>query len=176
MAAINAGPEIDRLIQLLARLPGLGPRSARRAALFLIKKREQIMAPLTAAMQTAFVLLFLWKGARADENVVYGPRFAIYTPVVQMADGAPALDAAAAVRENANAIDALCRLALSTYDTWRTTAADASLRVLVDGEERAVSAGGTFDGRGAMTLLRLGSLCTRVARGEELPFSDRRFA
>jgi recombination protein RecR len=53
MAAINAGPEIDRLIQLLARLPGLGPRSARRAALFLIKKREQIMAPLTAAMQTA---------------------------------------------------------------------------------------------------------------------------
>ena len=54
MAAINAGPEIDRLIQLLARLPGLGPRSARRAALFLIKKREQIMAPLTAAMQTAF--------------------------------------------------------------------------------------------------------------------------
>jgi recombination protein RecR len=54
MAVINAGPEIDRLIQLLARLPGLGPRSARRAALFLIKKREQIMAPLTVAMQTAF--------------------------------------------------------------------------------------------------------------------------
>ena len=53
MPATSAGPEIDRLIQLLARLPGLGPRSARRAALFLIKKREQIMAPLTAAMQTA---------------------------------------------------------------------------------------------------------------------------
>jgi recombination protein RecR len=50
----TAGPEIERLIQLLARLPGLGPRSARRAALFLIKKREQIMAPLTAAMQTAY--------------------------------------------------------------------------------------------------------------------------
>jgi len=48
-----AGPEIERLIQLLARLPGLGPRSARRAALFLIKKREQIMAPLAAAMQEA---------------------------------------------------------------------------------------------------------------------------
>jgi recombination protein RecR len=47
------GPEIERLIQLLARLPGLGPRSARRAALFLIKKREHIMAPLAAAMQTA---------------------------------------------------------------------------------------------------------------------------
>jgi recombination protein RecR len=38
---------------LLARLPGLGPRSARRAALFLVKKREQIMAPLAAALQTA---------------------------------------------------------------------------------------------------------------------------
>jgi recombination protein RecR len=48
-----AGPEIERLIQLLARLPGLGPRSARRAALFLIKKREQIMGPLAGALQTA---------------------------------------------------------------------------------------------------------------------------
>ncbi len=48
-----AGPEIERLIQLLARLPGLGPRSARRAALHLIKKREQLMAPLTSALQTA---------------------------------------------------------------------------------------------------------------------------
>src|ERR1700686_2899889 len=48
-----AGPEIERLIQLLARLPGLGPRSARRAALFLIKKREQLMTPLASALQTA---------------------------------------------------------------------------------------------------------------------------
>jgi recombination protein RecR len=48
-----AGPEIERLIQLLARLPGLGPRSARRAALALIKKREQLMAPLAAALKTA---------------------------------------------------------------------------------------------------------------------------
>jgi recombination protein RecR len=48
-----AGPEIELLIQLLARLPGLGPRSARRAALFLIKKREQIMAPLASALQVA---------------------------------------------------------------------------------------------------------------------------
>jgi recombination protein RecR len=53
MPTASAGPEIDRLIQLLARLPGLGPRSARRAALFLIKKRELIMAPLAAALQTA---------------------------------------------------------------------------------------------------------------------------
>src|SRR5438552_9962229 len=48
-----AGPEIDRLIQLLSRLPGLGPRSARRAALHLIKKRELLMAPLAAALQSA---------------------------------------------------------------------------------------------------------------------------
>src|SRR5689334_8573085 len=53
MPAISAGPEIERLIQLLARLPGLGPRSARRAALFLIKKREMLMTPLAAALQTA---------------------------------------------------------------------------------------------------------------------------
>jgi len=53
MPAAVAGPEIERLIQLLARLPGLGPRSARRAALFLIKKREQIMGPLASALQTA---------------------------------------------------------------------------------------------------------------------------
>ncbi|MBN8983355.1 MAG: recombination protein RecR [Rhizobiales bacterium] len=53
MASSVAGPEIERLIQLLARLPGLGPRSARRAALHLIKKREALMAPLTGALQTA---------------------------------------------------------------------------------------------------------------------------
>jgi recombination protein RecR len=53
MAEGVAGPEIERLIQLLARLPGLGPRSARRAALHLIRKREQLLAPLAEAMQTA---------------------------------------------------------------------------------------------------------------------------
>jgi recombination protein RecR len=48
-----AGEEIERLIQVLARLPGLGPRSARRAALALIKKREQLLAPLAAAAADA---------------------------------------------------------------------------------------------------------------------------
>lgn len=48
-----AGPEIERLIQLLARLPGLGPRSARRAALHLIKRREGLMDPLSRAMADA---------------------------------------------------------------------------------------------------------------------------
>lgn len=48
-----AGPEIERLIQLLAKMPGLGPRSARRAALHLIKQKEQLFVPLTAAMREA---------------------------------------------------------------------------------------------------------------------------
>ena len=52
MAAI-AGPEIERLIQLLARVPGLGPRSARRAALHLIRRRDELLAPLAGAMQVA---------------------------------------------------------------------------------------------------------------------------
>jgi recombination protein RecR len=47
------GPEIERLIQLLAKLPGLGPRSARRAALHLIKNREKLLSPLTRAMADA---------------------------------------------------------------------------------------------------------------------------
>jgi recombination protein RecR len=50
-----AGPEIERLIQLLSRLPGLGPRSARKAALALLKKRADLMEPLAAAMKEAAV-------------------------------------------------------------------------------------------------------------------------
>ncbi len=53
MRKTAAGPEIERLIQLLGRLPGLGPRSARRAALHLIKKREQLLSPLAEAMRLA---------------------------------------------------------------------------------------------------------------------------
>jgi recombination protein RecR len=45
------GPEIERLIQLLGRLPGLGPRSARRAALHLVKNHEKLLAPLALAMR-----------------------------------------------------------------------------------------------------------------------------
>ena len=48
-----AGPEIERLIALLAKLPGLGTRSARRAALALLKRREQLLLPLTEAMADA---------------------------------------------------------------------------------------------------------------------------
>ena len=44
-----AGTEIERLIQLLARLPGLGHRSARKAALALLKRRADLLEPLAAA-------------------------------------------------------------------------------------------------------------------------------
>jgi len=48
--AASAGPEIERLIALLAKLPGMGPRSARRAALALLKKRDQLLVPLAASL------------------------------------------------------------------------------------------------------------------------------
>lgn len=53
MAKKIAGPEIERLIQLLARLPGLGPRSARKAALALIKRRQELLVPLAEAVSVA---------------------------------------------------------------------------------------------------------------------------
>src|SRR5262249_407270 len=54
------GPEIERLIQLLAKLPGLGPRSARRAALHLIKKKDQLLVPLAEAMDVAAANGMVW--------------------------------------------------------------------------------------------------------------------
>ena len=45
--------QIDSLIQLLAKLPGLGPRSARRAVLHLMKRRESLLVPLTKALEDA---------------------------------------------------------------------------------------------------------------------------
>jgi recombination protein RecR len=48
-----AEQEIDRLVQLLSRLPGLGPRSARRAVLHLLKRRESLMHPLATALTDA---------------------------------------------------------------------------------------------------------------------------
>ena len=53
----NGGPEIEQLIQLLARLPGLGPRSARRAVLHLIKKKDALMIPLSAALDRAVAVV-----------------------------------------------------------------------------------------------------------------------
>jgi len=126
-----------------------------------------------AALRRAFTVLFSWKGARADEKVVFGPRFSIYTPIVQLPDGSTALDTAAALRENANAIDALCRLALRTYDEWRVDAGEP-LRVFVGAQERTCSRDGNFDARGGPVTLRQGRVATLLAPGTRLPFSDGR--
>lgn len=53
MSRTAVGPEIERLIQLLAKLPGLGPRSARRAALHLLTRKDKLLEPLADAMQAA---------------------------------------------------------------------------------------------------------------------------
>jgi recombination protein RecR len=53
MSTASAGPEIERLITLLAKLPGLGPRSARRAALHLLGRRDNLMSPLADALADA---------------------------------------------------------------------------------------------------------------------------
>ena len=53
MAKTPAGPELDHLIKLLSGLPGLGPRSAKRAALYLLKRRQTHMEPLAAALHDA---------------------------------------------------------------------------------------------------------------------------
>jgi recombination protein RecR len=71
MPTVSAGPEIERLIQLLARLPGLGPRSARRAALFLIKRAsdpavKEVILALSATVEgqsTAHYITDLLRGA-----------------------------------------------------------------------------------------------------------------
>lgn len=48
---MSGAPEIERLIDLMAKLPGLGPRSARRATLQMIKRRERLLVPLATAME-----------------------------------------------------------------------------------------------------------------------------
>jgi recombination protein RecR len=53
MRRAAAGPEIERLIQLLAKLPGLGPRSARRAALHLIARKDSLLGPLAESFREA---------------------------------------------------------------------------------------------------------------------------
>ncbi len=60
----QAGPEIERLVQLFAKLPGLGPRSARRVVLHLIKNRDKLLAPLSTALAEA--------GAKARQCSVCG--------------------------------------------------------------------------------------------------------
>jgi hyaluronoglucosaminidase len=127
------------------------------------------------AMHTAFLVMFAWTGARRSEQIVFGPRFALYPAVVQLADGSPGVDIAAAVREDGSAIDALCRLALDEYAAW-SREPTSKLRVFVDGDARPVADDGSFDARGVMVLVRDERNATRVAVGDELPFRDARLS
>jgi hyaluronoglucosaminidase len=105
-AHANAGLAALRLIQQATPLAGAGGAGV-------------IPPQPEAAMHHAFALTYTWLGARADEHVVYGPRFAVYSAVVQLPDGVgPALDVGASLREDANVIDRLCRLALEYYEGW----------------------------------------------------------
>ncbi len=132
------GQEIERLIQLLARLPGLGPRSARRAALALIKRRDTLLAPLAQAMTEA--------AAAIRECTVCG-NFDTRDPCAICAD--PRRDARL-----------LC-VVEEVADLWameRTAAFSGRYHVL----------GGTLsalDGRGPGEL-RIDSLAQRVRQGE----------
>jgi hypothetical protein len=69
-------------------------------------------------MLHVFGVLFTWEAARAGDRVVCGPRFAVHPAVVQLPDGRPAVDLGLAVREDANAVDRLCRHALAAYAAW----------------------------------------------------------
>lgn len=53
MSKSSAGPEIQKMIDLIAKLPGLGPRSARRATLFLLKRQDKLLRPLAEALGDA---------------------------------------------------------------------------------------------------------------------------
>jgi hypothetical protein len=126
-----------------------------------------------AAMHATFLVMFSWTGARRSAQVVFGPRFALYPAVVQLADGSAGLDVDAALREDANAIDALCRLALDEYASW-SGEPTSKVRAYVDGDERSVDDEGNFDARGDMVLLRDERNATRVGADDELPFRDAR--
>ena len=124
-------------------------------------------------LQAVFALMFSWSGARANAEIVFGPRFALYPAVVQTGAGRPAVDVDLAVLEDESAIDRLCRVALREYERWRADA-NETVRAMVDGAERPIAPDGTFDARGTMTLVRSGRFATRVRADEALPVRDRR--
>ena len=73
------------------------------------------------ALLHAFGVIFTWDSARAGDRKVFGPRFAIYPAIVQLADGQAGLDVDLAVTEDRNAVDRLCRHALGVYREWTGT-------------------------------------------------------
>lgn len=92
------------------------------AALAAVGLLEELGAPDPEAeplMIHAFATVFSWSAARAHgDRVTFGPRFAVYPAVVQLADGSPALAPDLALVEDASAVDRLCRIALRDYARW----------------------------------------------------------
>jgi hypothetical protein len=162
--------EADAGLAALRLLQQLRPVATLRGAL----GRAAPVDP-QAAMMATFMVIYSWSAARRNTHNVFGPRFVFMPQIVQRESGEAALDVHGALRENANAIDALCRLALDDYDAWRT-APSTAVRVFVDGTERPVGGDGHFDPQGAMVLVRDGRNATRVAPGDLLPFKDPRLA
>jgi len=116
MSERTAGPEIQRLIQLLARLPGLVRGRARRAALHLIRKREELLAPLADALHVAHEKIAVCSSCgnidtldpctvcrdeRRDAGVIV---------VVETVADLWALERAAAIRARYHVLAARCRL------------------------------------------------------------------
>ena len=78
----SSGPEIEQLIQLMARLPGLGPRSARRAVLHLIKKKDTLMAPLSALCVLLLYDFLATRGVACRRATALALLFGFGTPVL----------------------------------------------------------------------------------------------
>jgi hyaluronoglucosaminidase len=158
---VAAGRAACRLVQ--ATLPiGVVHRRAGRAA------------PVVPAMvvEQAFLTIMTWREARAGRPIVYGPRFGVYPAVVGAGEHL-GIDVAAAVLEDANAVDRLCRLGLALADATRRDPPGA-VSVYVDGAPRPMAADGTFDGTGEVVLVRSGRKATRILAQGLLPCADAR--
>jgi hyaluronoglucosaminidase len=160
----DAGLAALRLVQAVRPVATRGDDGAGRAA----------GPDAESAMIHAFALLFAWSGAQRGDAVVGGPRFALHPAVVQLPDGRPALDVRLAVRENASAIDHLCRRALEQYRQWtEDPVSDVHARCHL--EPLPIDADGTFRADPAYpVLLSCGGLTTRVRVSSAPPFNDAR--
>jgi hypothetical protein len=120
---------------------------------------------------------FSWSAARRCKHVVFGPRFAFYPAVIQLADGRPGLDIDLAVVEDQSAIDRLCRFALARYQAWAQRPPD-TVRVTADGASVPVEQDGSFSAPGAtVVLVAAGPDATDISIAQgTLPFPDARLA
>jgi len=136
---------------------------------------KAVLPDAEPAMVHAFATVFSWTAARRRKHVVFGPRFAFYPAVVQLADGRPGLDVDLAVVEDQSAIDRLCRFALARYQVWAERSPDP-LRVSVDGEPVAIGSDGSFPAPGAQAVVVEAGPDATEAPGAEssLPFPDSR--